>query len=327
VHVFDVTASPARQVASIKLTPTWPTPGWITTSIDGKFFYPSSGDVIERASRKLVASLGQEQVECMVEVDFKNGDVIAVGKQFGIGRPEFSGKKAAGIVKGDYDAQKQAQLDAKLIGAAGTGTPEQLQKIIASGANPNASDSSARSALMTAAAKNKPESVLALIEAGATIECDFESWTALKSAAEAGNVPAAGTLIDKGARVDWTGPQVSYRSIKGGSPLQVAAANGRVEMMNFLLEKKADINRLTQNNDTALMLAAEAGKTEAVDLLLKKGADPARMNLQKKTALALAQEKLALIENPPPVEPGKKPEVDPALKPNYEAAIALLGKK
>src|SRR5262249_30653988 len=44
LHVFDNTVMPPKQVASIKLREQ---PGWITFSRDGRWAWPSTGDVID----------------------------------------------------------------------------------------------------------------------------------------------------------------------------------------------------------------------------------------------------------------------------------------
>ena len=88
MHVFDNTVMPPKQLASIPLRDE---PGWITFSIDGKYAWPSTGDVIDTASRKIVVSLSDEQgrpvmSEKMIEIQLRDKKVTAVGNQFGIGR-------------------------------------------------------------------------------------------------------------------------------------------------------------------------------------------------------------------------------------------------
>jgi DNA-binding beta-propeller fold protein YncE len=87
VHVFDVSSLPPKQVASIPLREE---PGWITFSIDGKTCWPSTGEVIEVASRKVTRALSDEtgrmlMREKMLEVQWQDNDVVAVGDQFGRG--------------------------------------------------------------------------------------------------------------------------------------------------------------------------------------------------------------------------------------------------
>jgi hypothetical protein len=88
LHLFDATVLPPKQVASITLRDQ---PGWITFGIDGRYAYPSTGDVIEVATRKIVAGLKDEkgidvQSEKLLEIDFAGGQPTLAGDQFGISR-------------------------------------------------------------------------------------------------------------------------------------------------------------------------------------------------------------------------------------------------
>jgi len=93
LHLFDATvfydaAQPPKQIASIKLRDE---PGWVTFTIAGDYAYPSTGDVIEPKSRKIVTTLADEQgravqSEKMLEIDFIGKEPFAAGNQFGIGR-------------------------------------------------------------------------------------------------------------------------------------------------------------------------------------------------------------------------------------------------
>ena len=88
LHVFDATVMPPKQIASVALRDE---PGWVTFSLDGRFAYPSTGDVIDTHSKKVVADLQDDhgekvESEKLLEIDF-NGDAVAqTGDQFGIGR-------------------------------------------------------------------------------------------------------------------------------------------------------------------------------------------------------------------------------------------------
>lgn len=88
MHVFDATVMPPKQVASIKLRDQ---PGWITFSLDGRWAYPSSGDVIDVKTREITHRLTDEEnravgSEKMVEVHWKDGRPMVTGDQFGLGR-------------------------------------------------------------------------------------------------------------------------------------------------------------------------------------------------------------------------------------------------
>ena len=88
VHIFDATVMPPKQVATVKLRDQ---PGWVTFSLDGRYAYPSTGEVIDIATRKIVVALTDEhqrvvQSEKVVEVVMANGRPARTGDQFGVGR-------------------------------------------------------------------------------------------------------------------------------------------------------------------------------------------------------------------------------------------------
>jgi DNA-binding beta-propeller fold protein YncE len=88
LHIFDATLMPPKEVASVQLRDQ---PGWITFGINGQYAYPSTGDVVEVKTRKIVADLKDEkrrdvQSEKLLEIDFEDGKLIRVGDQFGVGR-------------------------------------------------------------------------------------------------------------------------------------------------------------------------------------------------------------------------------------------------
>ncbi len=63
----------------------------MTFSVDGRYAYPSTGDVIDTKTRTIVASLMDEEgrevhSEKVVELIFDGDDLVAVGDQFGVGR-------------------------------------------------------------------------------------------------------------------------------------------------------------------------------------------------------------------------------------------------
>ena len=87
LHVFDATANPQKLIESI---PVREEPGWVTFSIDGRYAYPSTGDVIEVATRKIVYGLTDElgaevHSEKLLEIDFNGNKAILAGCQFGLG--------------------------------------------------------------------------------------------------------------------------------------------------------------------------------------------------------------------------------------------------
>ena len=88
VHVYDNSAMPPTFVESVKVRDE---PGWITFRLDGVHAWPSTGDIIDVKSRKVVTQLKDEEgrpvmSEKMVEVQWEGGKIVRVGDQFGVGR-------------------------------------------------------------------------------------------------------------------------------------------------------------------------------------------------------------------------------------------------
>ena len=89
VHVFDMTATPPRQTALVRVSNS--SPHWVTFDIGGRFAYVAGAkgageptDVIDARTYQRVGKLAAS--EDLLEVDFDATDVVAVGNQFGVGR-------------------------------------------------------------------------------------------------------------------------------------------------------------------------------------------------------------------------------------------------
>ena len=87
VHVFNA-QPPYQQLTTIPLQDM---PGWILFSMDGKYAYPSSGEVVDSKTRKIITVLQDEfynttSSEKMVEIHFSGNKPVKVGDQFAIGR-------------------------------------------------------------------------------------------------------------------------------------------------------------------------------------------------------------------------------------------------
>jgi DNA-binding beta-propeller fold protein YncE len=89
LHIYDAEkVPPVKKGEPIMLRDE---PGWVTFSIDGQYAYPSTGEVIDTRTRKIVAQLRDEtgrdvQSEKMLEIDLdSDGRIIETGNQFGVG--------------------------------------------------------------------------------------------------------------------------------------------------------------------------------------------------------------------------------------------------
>ncbi len=88
VHVFDNTVMPPKQIKTIKVRDQ---PFWLTWSINGRWVYAASGDIIDAQSKQVIASLKDEmgrdvEGEKVVEVLYQDGKLVKTIDQFGVGQ-------------------------------------------------------------------------------------------------------------------------------------------------------------------------------------------------------------------------------------------------
>jgi hypothetical protein len=73
----------------------------VTFTVDGQYAYPSTGQVIDVKTKKILAQLTDEtgarvQSEKLMEIDFgPGGKVVRVGDQFGLGRRASAAQASA----------------------------------------------------------------------------------------------------------------------------------------------------------------------------------------------------------------------------------------
>ena len=88
MHVFDATVMPPRPKGTVRLRDQ---PGWVTFSLDGTRAYPSTGEVVDVQSKRVIDALRDEagrQVgsEKLLEIRFAGARPVRAGDQFGFGR-------------------------------------------------------------------------------------------------------------------------------------------------------------------------------------------------------------------------------------------------
>jgi ankyrin repeat protein len=142
---------------------------------------------------------------------------------------------------------------------------------------PNARESSGRTPLAVAAARNDGDDASAamtkatmgaLLAHGATIDThDHRGFTPLLIACEQRNARVATTLLDAKASV-----QLLDSKEQRYNPLIMAASRGSVVLCFLLCDRKALVNGRNSATETALMYAARAGHVEACHALIGLGA-------------------------------------------------------
>ena len=89
LFIFDATQMPPRETGHVPLSQGGH--GWVTFSLDGQYAWCHTPDVIDAKTRKIVATLKDEQGNPIsgskfIEIHFRDGKVVAMGDQFGLGR-------------------------------------------------------------------------------------------------------------------------------------------------------------------------------------------------------------------------------------------------
>jgi len=89
LFVFDATQIPPKETGHVDLSQGGH--GWVTFSLDGRYAWCHTPDVIDVRTRRIVATLTDENGKPVcgskfLEVHFRDGKVVEMGDQFGLGR-------------------------------------------------------------------------------------------------------------------------------------------------------------------------------------------------------------------------------------------------
>lgn len=156
-----------------------------------------------------------------------------------------------------------------------------VQKALAHGTDPNATDSQGLP-LIVLAAREKSDKVAKALMANPKTDLeklDSAGENAMMLAALNGDTDLVKALIAKGAEVNK----------KGWAPLHYAAANGHDDTVQLLLDNSAYIDAGSPNGTTPLMMAARGNHLSTVKVLLDAGADSHVKNQIGLTALDFAK--------------------------------------
>lgn len=201
---------------------------------------------------------------------------------------------------------------------------EVAKYLLDKGADPN-KENNTITPLEESCLEGNLEAVKFLIDNGASIDGRRVLGRPLNNAAENGNTEVVEYLIKKGANVNIVSnnnnENTALRSaISGGYfdivkllvengadleykyPILNAAAAGSKNILEYLIQKGANVNVQNENGYTALMNAASHGYIDNIKVLLKYKADASLKNKEGHTALDMAKEKknkdiIKILEN------------------------------
>ena len=86
---FDATQMPPREMGHVNLS--MGGHGWVTFSLDGKYAYSHAPDIFDARTKKRVGVFRDETgrpfaSSKFIEVHFRDGKVVTMGNEFGLGR-------------------------------------------------------------------------------------------------------------------------------------------------------------------------------------------------------------------------------------------------
>ena len=161
----------------------------------------------------------------------------------------------------------------KIIGA--------INVLLTAGAEPNSADASGDTCLLNAVRENcNKETLQALIDHGAYIDArNKKNQTALLVACTMENTESMDILLNAGANPNTT-------DASGNTYLHNAVSkNSSKEVLQTIIDHRADANATNKSNQTALLLACKMKNTEAISVLLNAGADPNSADISGDTCL------------------------------------------
>src|SRR6185437_2479777 len=160
-----------------------------------------------------------------------------------------------------------------LNAAVRSGNLPEVERLLASGADPNAPDDRGNPPLLQAAWAGDTAIIASLISHGADVNRRNPEMggTALLYAVLSGREGTVRLLLRTGARTDFM-----YRN--DATILHIAAAKSSAQILDALMDAHADLNALDQHGNTALDDAVLQDRLSAASLLLRRGADPNRVH-------------------------------------------------
>lgn len=168
-----------------------------------------------------------------------------------------------------------ASLD-DIFNAAKLGDAAEVAQLVKQGMDVNSSDPNGNTLLILAVREEQPKVVSELLkQRGIKLNARNSSGdSALMLASLRGFAGIAQQLLEAGAAFEHA----------GWNPLLYAAFEGRLAIVNMLLEKGANPNVLAPNRTTPLMFAARNGHEDVVRVLLQAGANIDWKNDQNENA-------------------------------------------
>ena len=163
-----------------------------------------------------------------------------------------------------------------------------------------------------------------MVALGGRVDFAFHGMSLLSHAAYRGNIEVVRFLLEKGADMDKATNNGTY-------PLLMACLEGHLEVVQLLADKGADIDRALNNSCTPLYIACWKGRLEVARLLLEKGADVNKATNDGATPLYIACKKGhlevvgLLVERGADMDKAKNSGATPLFAACQEAHLEVVG--
>lgn len=172
-------------------------------------------------------------------------------------------------------------LEKRLYEAIFEEDTKRLKQLINQGANINVKGNFGFNPLMYSIYKGKDEIAKILVEASVNVNTKIEKMNVLSLAVVVNNKDMVEYLIEKGA-------DVNAKAGEDMTALIWAASESNFEMVKLLIEEGAKVNQQTKKGHTALHSAVLDDKIKMARILLEAGADPYIEDEKGKSVLELA---------------------------------------
>lgn len=169
-----------------------------------------------------------------------------------------------------------------------------VRTLLAAQADPNVKNKQGKTPLALAASRDFFGAVELLVDKTESLDVELADGSLLHWAAKNGLSKTSLRLLTQPATQSNRSPgasdklNVDLTNSNGRTPLQVAAENGKPDIVKMLISFQANLDHVDNDGSTALLIAATGGHAEVVAALLKAGADTTKLDLSGHSALHLA---------------------------------------
>ncbi|MFK7766644.1 MAG: ankyrin repeat domain-containing protein [Mariniblastus sp.] len=166
--------------------------------------------------------------------------------------------------------------------SAGKPFLDSIKLLLSRKADPNQKNNAGQTPIQVAAKRDFFDAVEILVEKTDELNFDLGDGSLLHWTAKNGLPKTAKHLLDSKKT------KVNSLDANGKTPIQVAAENGHVAMIDLLIQGKAIVDQVSTDGLTPLLIAANAGHSDVVRSLLNAGADLSRLDETGQSCLHLA---------------------------------------